>query len=200
VEIEGSAPALVYTDLVIVDSNLKTLHPSMHNFYKHNHQAVYPSILFHNIVTGCTIIMNRKLLEVSLPFPDKVTMHDHWIAICAVFAGKIALLNEATILYRQHGGNQIGAPAQSTFYKLTHLREFVSKFYMHTEIKTAMSSALGIRLQEQKLPNEAIFIQRVVEALAKRNFLFLVKNRIIRGRLIRIIGQSALLLFKRRRA
>ena len=200
VEIEGSGPALVYTDLVIVDSNLKTLHPSMHNFYKHNHQAVYPSILFHNIVTGCTIIMNRKLLEVALPIPQEITMHDHWIAICAVFTGKIALLDEATILYRQHGGNQIGAPSRFFWVRLSNLRVLFSRFSWRTEIKIKMASALAIRLQECHHLNESRFVKKVVDALTTKNFLFLIKNRVITGKLNRIIGQFILLIFNRYKA
>ena len=41
--------------------------------------------------------------------PDKLVMHDHWIALVAVFFGKIVFLDEATLSYRQHGDNSCGA-------------------------------------------------------------------------------------------
>jgi hypothetical protein len=40
----------------------------------------------------------------------------------------------------------------------------------------------------------------VVNALNTKNFLFLIKNRIITGKLTRIIGQFILLIFNRHKA
>lgn len=197
-EIEKDRPALVYTDLAIVDAELEGLHPSMHVFYKHEPSAVYPSILFHNIVTGCTIIINRKLLEITLPFPNRVTMHDHWIAICGVFFGKISLLEEATILYRQHGGNQIGVPSHNTLYKLAHFKEFASKFLYHTGLKVEMAAALAERLQNHEMTQRAVFVKQVVSSIKQRKVIYLIRKKIIRGSLVRIIGQSILLLLNKK--
>lgn len=196
-EIEGSEPALVYTDLVIVDKDLKTIHTSMHAYYKHDHDAVYPSILFHNIVTGCTVIFNRKLLDIALPFPERVTMHDHWIAICGVFIGKVSLLNESTILYRQHSGNQIGASQVTNFEKITHFKKYTYKFYKHTEIKTQMICSLRQRLEESNFSQKTMFLENVIQAINSKDILYLLNKRIITGKKSRKIIQSMLLLFKR---
>lgn len=196
-EIEGQEPALVYTDLVIVDKDLKTIHPSMHTYYKHDHGAVYPSILFHNIVTGCTVIFNRKLLEIALPFPERVTMHDHWIAICGVFAGKIALLDEATILYRQHGNNQIGAPSSNIFSKIKYFKKLIPKFAEHTEMKHLMARSLQGRLNSQNKNEQALFAQSIANAITNRNIFFLLKTGVIRGKLLRKIALCLLLLLNK---
>jgi hypothetical protein len=36
-------------------------------------------------------------------------MHDWWLAQCAAAAGAVGFLPEATVRYRQHAGNQVGA-------------------------------------------------------------------------------------------
>ena len=36
-------------------------------------------------------------------------MHDHWLTLVAAAMGRIGFLDEATVRYRQHGGNVYGA-------------------------------------------------------------------------------------------
>lgn len=36
-----------------------------------------------NTVTGCTMMINRKLVQLSLPIPNNCMMHDCWITIVA---------------------------------------------------------------------------------------------------------------------
>lgn len=180
--IEKNCPALVYTDLEIVGPKLEKLHHSMHAYTRYKHEPLYPSILFTNVVTGCTTIMNRKLLNLALPFPDHIPMHDHWLAVCAVFAGKLELLNEPTILYRQHGRNQVGAPARGILSKLKNLNQTAKKFQTQLRLKTEMAKALS-----QRLGTPASLTQ-VVNAFETKNFGFLVRKGVIRGSLIKLVG------------
>lgn len=41
-------------------------------------------------------------------------MYDHWLALVAATTGAIAFIDEPTVLYRQHGGNVIGAKRPGT--------------------------------------------------------------------------------------
>lgn len=188
-EEEANQPCLVYTDLAIVNETLDVIHPSMHEFYRHNHSGVKPSIIFHNIVTGCSVMINRELLELSLPMP-KVTMHDHWFALVATFTGKIIFLNDVTILYRQHGKNQVGTPNKSVFNKILNYRTTFPKFRDHLRLKTEMVDSLVKRLNSK----EVLFLQNVLRAIKEKDIPFLVSTKTINGSLIRIIGTSGLLL------
>jgi len=67
-----------------------------------------------NSVTGCTMIINRALRKKTLPFPKVVTMHDAWLSIVAGKYGKVIPLGVATIKYRQHTGNAVGALRKET--------------------------------------------------------------------------------------
>ena len=180
--IEADSPAMVYTDLIISGPKLEKIHPSMQDYYGYRFDKANPSILLKNIVTGCTIIMNRKLVEFALPFPVHIPMHDHWLAVCAVFAGRLELLNESTILYRQHGKNQIGAPLDGVFSKLLKLDHVINKFQTQVDLKTEMVRALSQRL------DGPVFLREIVDAFEKRNVLFLIRKGVIRGSFIQVLG------------
>lgn len=104
-------PLLVFSDLEIVNDRLELLHRS---FWKH--QRITPHrigqlnrLLTQNVVTGCTALMNRPLAELAKTMPEEAFMHDWWIALMAAAFGAGAYLLEATVLYRQHGSNVVGA-------------------------------------------------------------------------------------------
>lgn len=196
-ETEENSIAMVYSDLVVSGPSLEKIHPSMMASSGFRSEKVYPSIIYQNIVTGCTVIMNRKLVEFSLPFPNEIPMHDHWLAVCAVFAGKLNLLKESTILYRQHGQNQIGANHETVFCKILNNKKTVEKFQNHLRLKREMANALSLRLSEHHFKDESFFIKKIAIALENRDAIYLIKNRILRGSLIRVIGNIILLTFLR---
>jgi glycosyltransferase involved in cell wall biosynthesis len=103
-------PLLVHTDLKVVGPHLDFIAES---FWKYCNLNPYFNTLnrlfIQNIVTGCTMMINRSLLQLSQPVPDEAIMHDWWIALIASAFGKIACVDQPTILYRQHGRNDTGA-------------------------------------------------------------------------------------------
>jgi len=114
----SKTPVLVHTDLQVVDEVLNLLADSGHRF-----QQIDPvngdtlgRLLVQNIATGCTLMLNRALRERALPIPAAALMHDHWLSLVAAAFGKIAYLPVPTLLYRQHGGNQVGAQSWSPAY------------------------------------------------------------------------------------
>ena len=54
--------------------------------------------------------MKRELLDLVLPIPDGVYMHDHYLALIAAFINGLAILM-LHWLYRQHSSNVVGAKA-----------------------------------------------------------------------------------------
>ena len=106
-------PIVVHTDLRVVDEELKQIHPS---FWQYSN--IRPEILDSNVhylgicnaVTGCAMLFNSAAKQVSLPFAEYAFMHDQWIAGCVMCNGGVVKpINEATILYRQHRKNTVGA-------------------------------------------------------------------------------------------
>ena len=104
-------PLLVHTDLKVVDAELKPIADSLWN-----HNKICPDtgndlkkLIYHNVVTGCAVMINRKAVEISIPIPPQARLHDWWIALNVAKYGKIIYTSTPTVLYRQHSQNIIGA-------------------------------------------------------------------------------------------
>jgi len=112
---DTSLPRLVYSDLQVVDSDLRVIHPSFLK-YQRLKPAKFASFrreLLQNIVTGCTLggnaALREKALQVMTGRTESVIMHDWWLALVAFYFGTVSYMPAAPILYRQHGANQLGA-------------------------------------------------------------------------------------------
>ena len=103
-------PLLAYSDLQVVNSMGKTISSS---FFRYQHlnpgKTDWLSIGLQNIVPGCSCVVNSKCIELSLPFPDDVIMHDWWLALVASSSGEIIYFPKCTTKYRQHANNVVGA-------------------------------------------------------------------------------------------
>lgn len=112
-------PILVHTDLKVVDGNLRELSPSLFSY-----QGLSPEhcelrhYLLQNNVTGCTMMINRALLSFMDETPPVCPMHDWWLAILAAAFGSVQCELQATMLYRQHGDNQVGAKRRKNLFVL----------------------------------------------------------------------------------
>ena len=111
----GNAPVLVATDLKVVDEQLNLLSESFNADLKIDVFRKHPELIcVRHVVTGCTMMFNRAAKEASLPMSSRATMHDEWVALCVHFkGGTISILDDATILYRQHTSNTLGAEQAS---------------------------------------------------------------------------------------
>ena len=106
-----SMPILVHTDLTVVGDQLRTISQS---FWEYQHlrpadMCRLHRLLVQNCVTGCTVLINRPLIEMALPFPDGLIMHDWWLALIAVSEGIVCDMKTPTVKYRQHDTNDTGA-------------------------------------------------------------------------------------------
>ena len=108
---DGSKPVLVHSDLLLVDADGCSMGQRFMATRGVDGHVKDPLgvLLRHNLVTGCTVTCNRALLEQARPFPERLIMHDWWLALVAATVGEIRLLDEPTVRYRQHGSNQVGA-------------------------------------------------------------------------------------------
>lgn len=105
-------PALAYSDLEVVDAALNRIAPSMRAYA--SLQQPRPGrevidLMTQNVVTGCASLGNAALRRAALPVPPEAVMHDWWLALVAAATGTLVDVPEATIRYRQHGGNAVGA-------------------------------------------------------------------------------------------
>jgi glycosyltransferase involved in cell wall biosynthesis len=109
-------PIMAHSDLSLVDPLLRPIHPSFKRYVRIralSADRLWRVLLVSNIITGCASIGNAALRRMALPIPPQAAMHDWWLALVAAMLGEIAYLPEATVLYRQHGVNTVGAKSWS---------------------------------------------------------------------------------------
>ncbi|MDW5267882.1 MULTISPECIES: glycosyltransferase family 2 protein [Acidobacteriaceae] len=106
-----TVPLLAFTDLRVVDENLATIAESLWKLHCLNPRQVnhFARLIGQNVVTGSTAMANRSLVELALRMPEAADMHDSWVALVASAFGAGEAVPVQTVLYRQHGGNILGA-------------------------------------------------------------------------------------------
>ncbi len=118
-------PCLVFTELQVVDGELNVIADKMSVYQGLDCVNVtFNRALIQNVVTGCTMMVNRVLRDELEKIEDyaNVLMHDWWATLVATRFGKVAFVEHATILYRQHGNNGVGATNAASFvYKLKRM-------------------------------------------------------------------------------
>jgi glycosyltransferase involved in cell wall biosynthesis len=114
-------PCLVHSDLTVVDESLNVISDSFAKYQRMDpRQCSALSLLSVNQVTGCTMMVNRTLLQVALPLPRETIMHDWWCGLLSG-SGRRRFVPTPLILYRQHGANQVGAKDRSLKTRLMRL-------------------------------------------------------------------------------
>ena len=109
---------LVFTDANVVDENLELIY---HSFFRS--QCLYPyrtdlaHMLMENKCIGCTVMVNRSMVECLKELPDAARLHDWWLGLIAASFGHISYVATSTIQYRQHGNNVVGSKSFGEYVK-----------------------------------------------------------------------------------
>ena len=156
---------LIHSDLEVVDADLNLISSSFMRYKGIRHETSHPLkvLLANNFVTGCTVLMNRRLLELALPFPKETVVHDWWLALCAAVFGHIEYIDKPSVKYRQHKNNEIGA--NSTFDLMNPFKKNVYQYCLKARNilsqTIAQSKALSERVKEHDPFNPHLtFIER----------------------------------------
>lgn len=111
-------PAVVFTDLKLIDENGQTVHDSFWQLYNIDpNKNNFFTLLFGNIATGCTMVINRLMLNEFIDMPEGALMHDHWIALIGFSFGTWRYSESKTVLYRVHE-NSVTTKNKSSFFKI----------------------------------------------------------------------------------
>lgn len=149
---------LVFSDLEVVDENLKMIYPSFNDYMKLSRKIKkyinsYKLQYLYNCVTGCTLMSKKKFVKLILPLPQvsKYAIHDTWIATTVANKGKVEYLDEKTIKYRQHGNNQVGTDKIS--HKFKELEQ-VRNLFLDVKIGLFKTYVENDRIFNQELKNQ----------------------------------------------
>ena len=138
------APMLVTGDCAVTDETGRLLHPSfcMHQGWKREALPLR-MLLVQNNATGCTMLLNGELrrLVTEHARPERMFMHDWFIAQTAAAFGAIWFEQLPLVDYRQHGSNALGASADGLLTRgakaLSHgegARQRIALTYRQTEL------------------------------------------------------------------
>ena len=182
-----SLPLLVHGDVRVVDEKLNVIASS---FWSYQH--IDPTrdrlnhLLLHNVVTGCTVMVNRALAEKVQTIPQEAIMHDWWIAMVASVFGKIAYIDEPLMLYRQHGTNDTGAKNYGWGY-------FIKKFRERPSLdRYRAQAAMFLYMYEDKLDDnskEMLLALKNFDSYSKfKKIKVIIKYKLWKNGFIRNIG------------
>ncbi|WP_194387053.1 glycosyltransferase family 2 protein [Klebsiella variicola] len=129
--VDTEQPSLLFTDMVLIDKNSEILASS---FYKEleidpNYNKELKYLTWRCTSYGCTMMVNRPLLNQALPLPqdEDVTMHDNWLILCAANLGKVYYMDYGSVFYRQHESNHTGGRRRTLLQKLKSLKAQLKK-------------------------------------------------------------------------
>jgi len=102
-------PALYCARQRLVNSDLVPRGLSPH----HGAPPPFPAALTQNVATGCTMMLNAEAAAlVASTNPPPGALHDWWTyLVVSAHGGRLLADPAPAVLYRQHGGNAVGAPS-----------------------------------------------------------------------------------------
>lgn len=188
----GDIPVLVHGDLMVVDSELNLINSSMFKMQKLNKKkSSFRDLLVQNNITGCTVIINKKLAEMGKNIPKEAIMHDWWLALIAAAFGKIGFMDNAGILYRQHENNTEGAKNIGSLKYITkkianktEIRNTLMLTYMQAE---AFIERFGEKLELKNLGEAKAYIS-MKDADKIKKYSIILGYGFMKSGLIRKIG------------
>ena len=117
-------PALYCSALTLVDNDLREIGRSA----ALRRAPSFENSLVENVVTGCTAVLNQRAVAVVTgELPATAHMHDWWLYQVVAGLGRVVYDPHSHILYRQHGGNVVGAAAGAARGWLARLRRVAAR-------------------------------------------------------------------------
>lgn len=89
-QLPSDTPVLIHTDASVTDHQGRLIARS---FWHHQNLSPkfglkFKNLLVQNVITGCTMLTNRPLLDLALPIPPESILHDWWLGLTAAPSDK----------------------------------------------------------------------------------------------------------------
>lgn len=94
---------VVVSNCSIVDKNLNVIKGKF--FLSGANRKGFFNNLYDNHYLGCCMAFKKEVLDIVLPFPKRIAMHDIWIGLCAEAFYRSVFVDDVLLLYRRHGKN-----------------------------------------------------------------------------------------------
>ncbi len=191
----ADTPLMAYSDLCVVDGELRPIADSFQQFSRR--PRLQPGrelrqVMMHNVVTGCASLGNAALRQMALPIPPEASMHDWWLAMVAAGLGELVWVPQATILYRQHGGNTLGANANDPLSQLRYVAGNASEALARSRkllADTQRQAGAFVKRYYEALPDvdQAILrdYARLPEMSAAQRKAFFLRNKMLEDNVLK---------------
>ncbi|MDR2409415.1 MAG: glycosyltransferase family 2 protein [Bacteroidales bacterium] len=196
---EKKKPILIHSDLNVVNEKLKTIKKSFFKYsYINPKRNKLKNLIVQNTVTGCTVLINRMVVDNIVPHLSKneyvfsdIIIHDWLCALVASSFGQIICIDDQLVMYRQHSRNSIGArDAWSYKYVFSLLKNNrIKKSILDTERQAAAFLHIyGDRLELNV--RKTIKLYSILESYPKYyRMYFIIKNGLLKYGIVRKIVQ-----------
>jgi glycosyltransferase involved in cell wall biosynthesis len=98
-----SIPRLIVLDGVIVDEHDTIIRDSIFAHLRSGKGLA--KNIYDNTYMGCCMAFSRSLLDIALPFPKRIPMHDVWLGLLAECFGEVLFVKANTLRYRKHSAS-----------------------------------------------------------------------------------------------
>lgn len=95
--------SMVVCNHSVVDENMNIITPSYFEVAASG-KGVIKNII-KNTYFGCCMAFHKKILDVALPFPKDIPMHDSWLALVSDLFFDTYFIDKTLTLYRKHDTN-----------------------------------------------------------------------------------------------
>lgn len=164
-------PTVVFTDAKVVDEKLKEIAPSFHKISAlDTTKTDLPHLLMENKLIGCTMMFNQAATKMLYQLPQQARYHDWWIGLIAASMGKIGYLSETTLLYRQHGNNEVGTQSFLSYVK-ARIRSLQAQKQSLIENQKQAAELLEIYQNEKLLSKQAKEELHTFASLSERGWI-----------------------------
>ncbi len=174
----ADVPVLIHSNCLVTDQKLNVREPFFSGAPK---RKGLENSLFNYFVQGASSMINARLKEVLLPFPDEVYIHDRYFHLAAEAAGRRIYIDEPTMWYRQHEKNLIGS--QTLLKKIKNNLGF-KKFYIDEDRKLINRLALcfpdnDLLKAYQELTSDRVSRFRKIGIITKNKIALRLKEKIL---------------------
>lgn len=185
-EFGANKPLVVYGTYRMINENRNYLPLAIPDY---STKPTLNLLLSQNYIYGCTMMINNKLLNLSIPIPESAENHDYWIVLVSITnQGLFKYLKEPLLLYRQHESNVSGS------FKNSFMLNRLKRIFNTTESQYIKKRILMFKSLEKRIEEQCCFSSKLLSGftvnVSKGSFYafsFCFRNKIKRRRPIQTL-------------
>lgn len=191
-------PSLVFTDSSVYFDKSQVVKESCWRYsgFYPEFALSFKGAMVQNVASGCTMMINRRVIQSIRPIPSHAIMHDWWLLMYVLAFGRVDFVNTPTLLYRQHQGNDTGAARWSWRYIARVILSRKSSL-RHSIQKTQRQAEAFLHQYEKDLPIDKQEVLEVYAGMGRCSWLArrwrALRFRLRKSTLIRTLGFYCLL-------